>query len=209
MDAFLAAIGEHHVSAKSVAQRLARALHGDEGKQLPQRCRSRAGERRDGHETPIGVHVEGLDDVLVRLANCCTPVPGDSIIGFVTRGRGVSVHRSDCANAASLSAEQATRMIEVEWDGDERPGRTFVAGVEVVALDRSRLLRDVTNALADHHVNILSCQTVTGTDRVAKMRFEFEFANPGYLDSVIRTIKSVDAVYDAYRLIPGAATPVA
>ena len=152
---------------------------------------------------------EGLDDVLVRLANCCTPVPGDGIIGFVTRGRGVSVHRSDCANAVSLMAEQATRMIEVEWDGEERHGATFVAGVEVVALDRSRLLRDVTNALADHQVNILSCQTVTGSDRVAKMRFEFEFANPGYLDAVIRTIKGVDSVYDAYRLIPGAATPVA
>ena len=209
LDALLAAVGEHHVSAKSVAQRLARAIHGDDGEQLPSTVATPRRERRDGHQTPIGVHVEGLDDVLVRLANCCTPVPGDSIIGFVTRGRGVSVHRADCANSASLTAEQATRMIEVEWDGAERPGRTFVAGVEVVALDRSRLLRDVTNALADHHVNILSCQTVTGTDRVAKMRFEFEFANPGYLDAVIRTIKSVDSVYDAYRLIPGAATPVA
>ena len=209
LDALLAAIGEHHVSAKSVAQRLARAFHGDAGEQLPSTVAAPRREGSDGHRTSIGVHVEGLDDVLVRLANCCTPVPGDSIIGFVTRGRGVSVHRSDCANAASLSAEQATRMIEVEWDGDEGPGRTFVAGVEVVALDRSRLLRDVTNALADHHVNILSCQTVTGTDRVAKMRFEFEFANPGYLDAVIRTIKSVDSVYDAYRLIPGAVTPVA
>ena len=208
LDALLAAIGEHHVSAKSIAQRLARALHGDDGELLSTVATPRR-ERREGRHAPIGVHVEGLDDVMVRLANCCTPVPGDSIIGFVTRGRGVSVHRADCANAASLSTEQATRMIEVEWDGEEGPGRTFVAGVEVVALDRSRLLRDVTNALADHSVNILSCQTVTGTDRVAKMRFEFEFANPGYLDSVIRTIKSVDSVYDAYRLIPGAATPVA
>jgi GTP pyrophosphokinase len=208
LDAMLAAIGEHHVSAKSVAQRLARAIHGDDGELLSTVAAPRR-ERRDGHLAPAGVHVEGLDDVMVRLANCCTPVPGDSIIGFVTRGRGVSVHRADCANAASLSTEQATRMIEVEWDGQEGPGRTFVAGVEVVALDRSRLLRDVTNALADHSVNILSCQTVTGTDRVAKMRFEFEFANPGYLDSVIRTIKSVDSVYDAYRLIPGAVTPVA
>jgi len=165
--------------------------------------------RHGGERSPVGIHVEGLDDVMVRLANCCTPVPGDGIIGFVTRGRGVSVHRSDCANAVSLMAEQATRMIDVEWDSEERPGATFVAGVEVVALDRSRLLRDVTNALADHQVNILSCQTVTGSDRVAKMRFEFEFANPGYLDAVIRTIKGVDSVYDAYRLIPGAATPVA
>jgi GTP pyrophosphokinase len=209
LDALLAAIGEHHVSAKSVAQRLSRAFHGDEGERLPATVSTARRERRDGSPSPVGVHVEGLDDVLVRLANCCTPVPGDAIIGFVTRGRGVSVHRADCANASSLSAEQATRMIEVEWDGEERPGRTFVAGVEVVALDRSRLLRDVTNALADHHVNILSCQTVTGTDRVAKMRFEFEFANPSYLDSVIRTIKGVDSVYDAYRLVPGAAVPVA
>jgi GTP pyrophosphokinase len=208
LDALLAAIGEHHVSAKSVAQRLARAFHGDKG-DLPATITAPRRVRRPGEHAPVGVHVEGLDDVLVRLANCCTPVPGDSIIGFVTRGRGVSVHRADCANAVSLMAEQATRMIEVEWDGEERHGALFVAGVEVVALDRSRLLRDVTNALADHQVNILSCQTVTGSDRVAKMRFEFEFANPGYLDAVIRTIRAVDSVYDAYRLVPGAAVPVA
>jgi GTP pyrophosphokinase len=100
-------------------------------------------------------------------------------------------------------------MIEVEWDGQGQTGATFVAGVEVVALDRSRLLRDVANALVDHHVNILSCQTITGADRVAKMRFEFELANPGHLEAVVRTIKGIDGVYDAYRLIPGAAVPVA
>jgi GTP pyrophosphokinase len=143
--------------------------------------------------------------VLVRLARCCTPVPGDEIIGFVTRGRGVSVHRADCANAVSLMAEQATRMIEVDWDGDMR-GSIFRAGVEVVALDRARLLRDVANALSDHHVNIVSCATVTGDDRVAKMRFEFELANPGHLDAVLRTIKQIDSVYDVYRLVPGAAS---
>jgi GTP diphosphokinase / guanosine-3',5'-bis(diphosphate) 3'-diphosphatase len=210
LDALLAAIGEHHVSARSVAQRLARAFRsGDDSTHMPATVTSPRRERRDGQRSRVGIHVEGLDDVLVRLANCCTPVPGDAITGFVTRGRGVSVHRADCANAVSLMAEQATRMIEVEWDGEEQHRATFVAGVEVVALDRTRLLRDVTNALADHHVNILSCQTVTGDDRVAKMRFEFEFANPGHLDAVIRTIKGIDSVYDAYRLIPGAATPVA
>jgi GTP pyrophosphokinase len=139
---------------------------------------------------------------LVRLAKCCTPVPGDSIIGFVTRGRGVSVHRADCANAVSLMSEHATRLIEVDWDG-ETSGSVFRAGVEVVALDRSRLLRDVANALADHHVNIVSCDTQTGNDRVAKMRFEFELADPGHLAAVLRTIKQIDAVYDAYRLVPG------
>jgi guanosine-3',5'-bis(diphosphate) 3'-pyrophosphohydrolase len=207
LDALLAAIGEHHVSAKTVAQRLARGLRsGEQDEQLPATVAAPRRERTDGRSTKVGIHVEGLDDVLVRLAKCCTPVPGDGITGFVTRGRGVSVHRADCANAVSLMAEQATRMIEVDWDAQEQSDATFVAGVEVVALDRSRLLRDVTNSLSDHQVNILSCQTVTGSDRVAKMTFEFEFANRGHLDAVIRTIKGIDSVYDAYRLVPGGAS---
>ncbi len=206
LDAMLAAIGEHHVSAKSVATKVAKGFRsGDEDEQLPATVETPKRERRDGQPTRVGVHVEGLDDVLVRLAHCCTPVPPDGIIGFITRGRGVSVHRTDCANAASLMTEQAMRMIDVEWDGGEQSGATFVAGVEVVALDRSKLLRDVANALADHHVNILSSETITSPDRVARMRFEFEFANPGHLDSVLRTIKRIDSVYDAYRLTPGAA----
>jgi GTP pyrophosphokinase len=204
LDALLAAVGEHHVSARSVAQRVARGFRGgDDAEQLPatvlrpRRHRTRADK--------VGVHVEGLDDLLVRLANCCTPVPGDEIIGFVTRGRGVSVHRADCANAVSLMSDHATRLIEVDWDG-ESSGSMVRAGVEVVALDRSRLLRDVANALSDHHVNIVSCDTATGNDRVAKMRFEFELADPNHLAAVLRTIKSIDSVYDAYRLVPGART---
>jgi GTP pyrophosphokinase len=210
LDALLAAIGEHQASARGVAQRVARGFRtGGEADQLPATVDFPRRERRGGGRPNVGLHVEGLDDVLVRLANCCTPVPGDEVIGFVTRGRGVSVHRSDCANAVSLMAEQATRLIEVDWDGEDQSAATFVAGVEVVALDRSKLLRDVANALAEHHVNIVSCQTITGTDRVAKMRFEFELANAGHLDAVIRRIKSIDSVYDAYRTIPGAAVPVA
>ena len=131
--------------------------------------------------------------------------PGDEILGFVTRGRGVSVHRIDCANAIALAQDQATRMIDVEWDGDQAD-QTFKAAVEVVALDRSRLLRDVANALGDHHVNIVSCETVTGDDRVARMRFGFEMSNPAQLAAVLNTIKQIDAVYDAYRILPGATT---
>ena len=129
--------------------------------------------RRDSES---GVHVEGLEDLLVRLASCCTPVPGDPIIGFVTRGRGISVHRNDCANALGLSEEQSARLIDVDWDVDGSQS-VVNAGVEVVALDRTNLLRDVANALGDHHVNIVSCETLTGDDRVAKMRFEFELKN--------------------------------
>jgi GTP diphosphokinase / guanosine-3',5'-bis(diphosphate) 3'-diphosphatase len=202
LDSMLAAIGEHHVSARSLAQKVAREFsQGGDGEQFSVTTVQRADKPRRPR-TEVGVHVEGLDDVLVRLSRCCTPVPGDDIVGFVTRGRGVSVHRADCANAESLMSEQAARLIDVDWDGD-RSKSVFRAGVEVVALDRSRLLRDVANALSEQHVNIVACSTHTGGDRVAKMRFEFELADPGHLESVLRTIKQIDAVYDAYRLVPG------
>jgi guanosine-3',5'-bis(diphosphate) 3'-pyrophosphohydrolase len=210
LDALLQAVGEHHVSPQSVAQRIARLFgSGDDAEQLPSTVAAPRRERPADGEARFGIHVEGLDDVMVRLANCCTPVPGDSIIGFVTRGRGVSVHRSDCANAVSLMAEQATRLIDVEWDGEKRSGATFIAAVEVAAFDRSRLLVDVAIALSEHKINIVSSQTLTGTDRVAKMRFEFELVDAAHLDSVLRTIKNIDSVYDAYRLNPGSAAAAA
>jgi len=109
---------------------------------------------------------------------------------------------ADCANAVSLATEQTARMIEVEWDG-ARKDAMFRASIEVKALDRSRLLRDVANALSDHHVNIVACSTHTGSDRISKMRFDFELADPSHLEAVIRTVKTIDAVYDAYRLVPG------
>ncbi len=196
LDALYAAIGEGHVSAKAVVQRVQRELRGGE-EQLP--VTARRPPRTNSHRT-VGVHVEGLDDVMVRLSRCCTPVPGDEIIGFVTRGRGVSVHRSDCANAASL-ASQADRLIEVEWDHDQPA--TYVVSVEVEALDRSRLLRDVAQVLSEHHVNILACTSQTSSDRVAKFRFDFELADPSHLDSIVAAVKRVDSVYDTYRVLPG------
>ncbi|MDZ7677200.1 MAG: bifunctional (p)ppGpp synthetase/guanosine-3',5'-bis(diphosphate) 3'-pyrophosphohydrolase [Acidimicrobiales bacterium] len=201
VDALHAAIGEHHVSAKSVAGRVGKALRGGEPEieeQLPRTART--AKNRPGASSS-GVHVEGLDDVMVRLSRCCTPVPGDEIMGFVTRGRGVSVHRADCANAVSLMSGQADRLIDVEWDS--APSGFFVASMEVKALDRSRLLRDVSAVLADHHVNIISCTTTTGNDRVSKLRFDFELGDPSHLDSLIGTVRSIDSVYDAYRVVPG------
>ncbi len=200
LDSLLVAIGEGHVSARSIAQKVARRLQSDGNEALPASVLPHRGPKRP--HNAAGVHVEGLDDVLVRLSRCCTPVPGDDIVGFVTRGRGVSVHRTDCANAVSLMSEQAARLLDVEWDHEQ--GKTlFRAGVEVVALDRSKLLRDVANSLSEQHVNIVACSTHTGSDRVAKMRFEFEMADPSHLESVLRVIKQIDSVYDAYRLVPG------
>ncbi len=195
LDALHAAIGEGHVSAQSISQRLARDLHeGDQEVQVP------ATARRPRRVPRQGVHVEGLDDVMVRLSRCCTPVPGDEIMGFVTRGRGVSVHRSDCPNASALAADEVGRLIEVEWDR-EKAG-AFAAAVELKALDRTRLGVDVWKVFSDHHLNILRSETLTGADRVSRMRFEFELADPAHLDSVLTSIKRLDSVYDAYRVLP-------
>jgi GTP pyrophosphokinase len=199
LDALYAAIGESHVSGQAVAQRLSRELRGGEHEvQLPTTVRQ---PRRLTHTRGTGVHVEGLDDVMVRLSRCCTPVPGDEIIGFVTRGRGVSVHRSDCANAATLASSEVGRIIEVEWDHDG--GGSFVAAVELHALDRTRLGVDVWKVLSDHHLNVLRSESLTGADRVSRMRFEFELADPAHLDSLLNAIKRIDSVYDAYRVLPG------
>ncbi|MFN5603609.1 MAG: RelA/SpoT family protein [Actinomycetes bacterium] len=201
IDTLLAAIGEGHVGARAIAQRLGQRFQSnDSDERLPASVRHPSDLRRKGNN--VGVHVEGFDDVLVRLSKCCTPVPGDEIMGFITRGRGVSVHRSDCANAGSFADDQSARLVDGEWDGSS-VGTVFRAGVEVVALDRSRLLRDVANALSEQHVNIVACSTHTGGDRVAKMHFEFELADPGHLESVLRTIKRIDGVYDAFRSVPG------
>jgi guanosine-3',5'-bis(diphosphate) 3'-pyrophosphohydrolase len=199
LEALHAAIGENHVSAKAVVQRLQKELRsGDE--QLPVSMARPPERARRSERRATGVHVEGLDDVMVRLSRCCTPVPGDEIMGFVTRGRGVSVHRTDCANAAGL-VNHAERVIEVEWDHDQPA--TFVVSVEVEALDRSKLLRDVAQVLSEYHVNILSCTSQTSTERVAKFRFDFELADPNHLESILWAVKRVDSVYAAYRVLPG------
>lgn len=198
LDTLLAAIGEGHVEASQFAERIAARFEDSESEErLPASVLRPDDLRRRGNGN-VGIHIEGFDDVLVRLSKCCTPVPGDDILGFITRGRGVSVHRSDCANAGTFADDQSSRLVDVEWDGSAT-GTVFRASVEVVALDRSRLLRDVANELSEQHFNIVACSTHTGGDRVAKMRFEFELADPGHLDSVLRTIKKIDGVYDAYR----------
>ena len=198
LDALHAAIGESHVSAQSIAQRIARELRGGEHEvQLPSTARQ---PRRVTQRQGVGVHVEGLDDVMVRLSRCCTPVPGDEIIGFVTRGRGVSVHRTDCANAAALSAGEVGRLIEVEWDRGSTG--SFVAAVELKALDRTRLGVDVWKVISDNHLNILRSDSNTAADRVSRMRFEFELADPAHLESLINALKRIDSVYDAYRILP-------
>ncbi|WP_030023496.1 RelA/SpoT family protein [Streptomyces monomycini] len=193
-----AAIGEGHVTAQSVVQKLVQALGGqdeateDIAESTPIRPRSK---RRSSADP--GVVVKGVDDVWVKLARCCTPVPGDPIIGFVTRGNGVSVHRADCVNVDSLS-KQPERILDVEWAPTQ--SSVFLVAIQVEALDRSRLLSDVTRILSDQHVNILSAAVQTSRDRVATSRFTFEMGDPKHLGHVLKAVRSVEGVYDVYRV---------
>ncbi|CAG4931997.1 bifunctional (p)ppGpp synthase/hydrolase RelA [Acidithrix ferrooxidans] len=201
VEALYVSVGEGHASAKGLAQRVVREMAPEESEiQLPTTVNpSRRQSKR--RRTP-GVYVEGLDDVVIRFSRCCSPVPGDDIIGFVTRGRGVSVHRTNCSNAAALAASSRERLIEVEWDSDIS-NSVFSAQIEIRALDRSRLLADVARVLSEHHLNILSSSTQAGVDRISRMRFEFELADPSHLDSVLSALRKLDSVYDAYRVVEG------
>ena len=193
-----AAIGEKQVSAQTVVRRLMAALGGPEG--AVEDIAETTTPTRTPHRrvTPdAGVVVAGASDIWVKLAKCCTPVPGDNIIGFVTRGGGVSVHREACTNAIVL-IQEAERLVEVTW----RPSNdsVFLVAIQVEALDRHRLLSDITRVLSDERVNILSATVSTTRDRVAISRFSFELGDAKHLGHVLRTIRAVDGVYDVYRI---------
>ena len=198
VSALYAAVGEGQVSAATVVQRLVHALGGEDGTSedvaevaLPGHTARRV---RTGDP---GVAVKGVEDVWVKLAKCCTPVPGDEILGFVTRGQGVSVHRTDCANVGSLRS-QPERMVDVAWTTGSNT--LFLVQIQVEALDRSRLLSDVTRVLSDNHVNILSATVSTSNDRVALSRFVFEMAEPAHLATVLAAVRKIDGVFDVYRI---------
>ena len=204
LDTLFAAVGERHVSAKAVAERVAgMRVEPAADEELDDDLAAVSSPAVLPRRTDQPVEVEGLDDVLVNLARCCKPVPPDEIIGFVTRGRGVSVHRAECANAASLSFEQGDRLIDVDWSA-ERSG-TYGVTIEVKAFDRTRLLRDVANALSTGSVNIMSCETRTGADQISVMRFDFELSDASHLDALLRTIRGIESVYNAYRVLPATA----
>jgi len=193
-----AAIGEGQVSAATVVQRLVQSMGGEPGAEedIAETARPGRTARRVRTGDP-GVEVKGIDDIWVKLAKCCTPVPGDQIMGFVTRGAGVSVHRTDCVNVESLMA-QPERVVDVSWT--QGGSALFLVQIQVEALDRSRLLSDVTRVLSDHHVDILSATVSTTRDRVAMSRFVFEMAEPGHLASVLAAVRKIDGVFDVYRI---------
>jgi guanosine-3',5'-bis(diphosphate) 3'-pyrophosphohydrolase len=198
--ALYAAVGEGHVSTQSVIEKVLATLHSeaeteDSDIEFAPKGRSRALKNSDS-----GVLVRGAPDILVKLAKCCTPVPGDQVVGFVTRGTGVSVHRTDCNNVTQLMLEPE-RMIEVEWAPSSKS--LFLVQIQVEALDRAGLLSDVTRVLSENHVNILSATVSTSSERLALSRFVFEMGDTTHLDRVLNAVRRIDAVYDVYRVNSG------
>jgi len=200
ISALYAAVGESHVSAQNVIKRLVDTLGGVEGTSEDAAEVASPDRPRRRKQGDPGVVVRGVSDVWVKLARCCTPVPGDEIVGFVTRGSGVSVHRTDCSNVAALRRD-VERMVDVEWA--PTASSMFLVAVQVEALDRERLLSDVTRVLSDKHLNILSATVLTGNDRIAKSKFTFEMADPKHLGDVLKAVRSVEGVFDVYRLMSG------
>jgi GTP diphosphokinase / guanosine-3',5'-bis(diphosphate) 3'-diphosphatase len=202
LDAMHVALGAGHLSPQTITTRVIRLFQPDEEPE-PEEAIERPPRRRTRKPRGKGVIVEGVEDLMVRLARCCTPVPGDPIVGFLTRGRGVSVHRDDCPNAKALHATDEGRIAKVWWD--DRQQGTFIVGVQIEALDRAKLLRDVTTAISDQGIHIVASSTRTGRDGIATLTFTFELADPSHLEHVIQSVRRVDSVFDAYRTVPASA----
>ncbi|HLV05862.1 MAG TPA: bifunctional (p)ppGpp synthetase/guanosine-3',5'-bis(diphosphate) 3'-pyrophosphohydrolase [Actinomycetaceae bacterium] len=200
VSALYAAVGESQVSATNVVQKLVQSMGGESGAEEDLAEATMPGEAKPRVRAgDPGIVVKGMEagDLWVKLARCCTPVPGDPVVGFVTRGSGVSVHRSDCGNLESLR-KQPERMVEVEWSLHGQS--SFLVQIQVEALDRAGLLSDVTRVLSDNHVNILSASVQTSRDRVAVSKFVFEMAEPSHLGHVLSAVRRIDGVFDVYRL---------
>ncbi len=200
ISALYAAVGEGHVSTQSVIEKVLATVHTEADTEDSETTFTTKGRSKQFRNSDSGVLVRGAPDILVKLARCCTPVPGDPIVGFVTRGTGVSVHQGDCHNVSSLLAEPE-RMVEVEWAPTS--SSIFLVQIQVEALDRSGLLSDVTRVLSESHVNILSASVSTSSDRLALSRFVFEMGDTTHLDAVLNAVRRIDAVYDVYRVSGG------
>lgn len=197
-DAVFAAIGDGQVSTQNVISHLVKDAGADEvDEEVEQEVLPLKPVERKTSSSSTGVSVKGVGDVWIKLARCCMPVPGDDIIGFITRNQGVSVHRTDCQNMIDLKSKQPERVVEVEWTSTKG---LFMVKIQVEALDRRNLLSDVTRVLSDHGVNIISGTIATGSDRVATSQFSFEMADPQHLNSLLAAVRKIDGVFDVYRI---------
>jgi guanosine-3',5'-bis(diphosphate) 3'-pyrophosphohydrolase len=199
LEGLYVAVGEGQVSPQSIVARMSRLVSGTPDEDVTEVPLARP-VKIGKPDISKGVVVKGLGDVWVKLGRCCTPVPGDAIVGFVSRGQGVSVHRDTCPNLRTLQRREPERIIEVDW-AEGKP-TSFSVAIQVEALDRTRLLSDVATVLSDSHVNILAATSSTGRDRITRLRFTFEMADVTHLSSLLAAVKRIESVYDAYRVVP-------
>jgi GTP pyrophosphokinase len=196
-------IGAGNLSPNTVANKVSQYLEPsdeDTAVIVPEREGvARPRQEAEGAEPALGqrIRVHGIDNALVQVARCCFPAPGDEIVGFVTRGRGVSVHRRDCRNVLDLSRD-SDRMIEVSWEGTQPRLRS--AEICVEAWDRPKLVRDITTVLGDHQINILSASFSADMEHLSKSNFMFEIGSDVHLEEIIRDLKKIDSVIDAYEI---------
>nr|VDG63515.1 stringent response protein [Streptococcus thermophilus] len=201
IDSLYAAIGAGQVSAKHVVGMLME-MFGDEDDAVdaltartPMSEMTKAPTRSDGP----GILVQGSPDVMAKLARCCQPVPGDEIFGFVTRGGGVSVHRSDCTNADKLRAEEA-RLIDVAWDSASRHGGVSLATMQLEALDKQGLLAELTRVLNDHKLPVIAFNHRCDDDHIATVRFTFQVSDTKQLGTLMNQVRNIEGVFDVYRV---------
>ena len=199
---FYLALGNEQISPQIAVNKLIERFKGDSAEEAPETTFDdiiQRQRRRTQRGSKVGIRVEGVDDVMVRLAKCCRPVPGDEITGYISLGRGITIHRDDCPNAAALR-KNAERFVEVTWEGENETA--FLVEIEVNGWDRHRLLEDLSRTFSEHGVNIIEARCTT-TDGMTANRFVVEVPDPQTLKNAINKLRQIDSVFDAYRLIPG------
>jgi GTP pyrophosphokinase len=201
-DDFYIALGQSKISTKVVTNKvLQRLKRGEAVEEEPAEGLIKGTDdsrRRTREATDFGIKVKGVDDVAVRLAKCCRPVPGDEIVGYVSLGRGITVHRADCRNVVALK-KAPERFTDVHWDGDNES--SYRVELQVDAWDRTRLLEDLSRTFAEAGLNILEARCSTKHPMV-KNRFVVEVGDTDQLKQAISRLRNIDSVFDAYRVTP-------
>ena len=159
-------------------------------------------ERRPEEKQKGGIVVKGVDDVAVRFSKCCNPVPGDEIVGFVTRGRGVSIHRTDCVNLLSMSETDRSRLIEAEWqEGSEGSGQTYTTEISIYANNRKGMLADVSKVFLELDIDILTMNVSNSKKGRATLSMSFDINGVAQLNQVIARIRNIEGVVDIERKV--------
>ena len=206
-ESVLAAVGHGGLKEGQIINKMVELYEKDHKRELTDAEVLAAVEENGEAQKPVqiksksGIVVKGIHDLAVRFSKCCSPVPGDEIVGFVTRGRGISIHRTDCINVLNLPEIERSRLIDAEWEGDQEAsyGEKYLAEIKIYANNRNGLLADISRALTEKNIDILSMNTRTNKQGLATLATSFEISNREELNRIIDKIRSIDSVLDIER----------